>query len=38
MPSDHADRAGPLQFAEDEIAFRVGIVIGRVRNLKGEPR
>jgi hypothetical protein len=27
MPSSHADRAGPLQFAEDEIALRVGVVV-----------
>ena len=38
MPFDHADRAGPLQFAEDEIALRVGVVVGGVRHLKGEPR
>src|SRR6516165_1737823 len=38
MPLDNADRTNPLQFADDEIALRVGVVVGGVRHLKGEPR
>src|SRR5262249_15474614 len=33
-----ADGAGPLQRANDEIALGVGVAIGRVRDLEGEPR
>jgi hypothetical protein len=36
MPSDHADRAGPLQFAEDEIALGIRVSVGSVRHLERE--
>ena len=33
---DAGDRAGRLQFAHDQVAFGVGVRIGRVGDLKGE--
>ena len=36
MPTHLADDAEALEFVEDEIAFGVGVGIGRVGDLKGE--
>jgi hypothetical protein len=36
-PTDLADCAQALQLADDEFSFLVGVGVGRVGNLEGEP-